>query len=105
MSAKELELVDALKPLGKAFANDAEVVHYKATSLCVGKKVFAMLVGGDLVVKLPAERVEELVREGRGRPHQLGAKVMKEWFVSPVERKREWVAVAKESRRFVGAAA
>ena len=55
MKAKDLELVDALKPLGKAFAKDADVVHYKATSLCVGKKVFAMIVKDELVVKLSAE--------------------------------------------------
>jgi len=102
MKAKDLELVDALKPLGKAFAKDADVVHYKATSLCVGKKVFAMIVKDELVVKLSAERAAELVGAGKGRFHQLGAKVMKEWFVSPIARKAEWVVVAKESRKFVG---
>src|SRR5687767_6698929 len=102
MAAKDLELVDALKPLGKAFAKDRDVVHYKATSLCVGKKVFAMIVDGNLVVKLPAERAQSLVDAGKGRFHQLGKRVMKEWFVAPAARQSEWLAVAKESRRFVG---
>jgi hypothetical protein len=102
MATKDLELIDALKPVGKAFASDKEVVHYKATSLCVGKKVFAMIVDGHLVVKLPAERAQDLVDAGKGKFHALGARVMKEWFVSPPARKKEWVSVAKESRKFVG---
>jgi hypothetical protein len=99
MGAKDLELVDALKPVGKAFAKDPDVVHYKATSLCVGKKVFAMLVNDELVVKLPAARAAELVATKKGRYHQLGARVMKEWFVAG---KTDWVTLAKESRKFVG---
>jgi hypothetical protein len=102
MGTKDIELVEELKPLGKAFARDKDVVHYKATSLCVGRKVFAMIVKGELVVKLPAKRAQELVDAGKGRFHALGKKVMKEWFVSPVARNAEWVAVAKESRAYVG---
>jgi hypothetical protein len=102
VSAKNIELVEELKPLGTAFKSDKDVVHYKATSLCVGRKVFAMIVKGELVVKLPAKRAQELVDAGRGRFHALGKKVMKEWFVSPVARKAEWISVAKESRDYVG---
>lgn len=102
MKPKDLELVAAMKPLGKAFAKDPDVVHYKATSLCVGKKVFAMLVKDELVVKLSADRAAELIAAGKGRFHQLGNKVMKEWFVSPIAHQADWVALAKESRKFVG---
>lgn len=102
VATKDIELVEALQPIGKAFAKDEGVVHYKATSLCVGKKVFAMIVNGELVVKLPAPRAQALVDAGKGRFHALGKKVMKEWFVSPVARKKDWVAVAKESRKYVG---
>lgn len=97
-----MELVDALLPVAKAFAKDKTVVHYKTTSLCVGRKVFVMVVNGDLVLKLPADRAAALVAEGRGALHQAGGKAMKEWFVSPVARKAEWVKLAKESRAFAG---
>jgi TfoX/Sxy family transcriptional regulator of competence genes len=48
--------------------------------LKVGGKVFAMLVKGRLVVKLPKERVERLVASGTGKPFDPGhGRPSKEW--------------------------
>lgn len=97
---KAVALVPELLPLARAFAKDPDVVHYKATSLCVGKKVFAMLVNGALVVKLSAQRAKQLVDGGQGRFHTLGTRVMKEWVCVPAAAPRLWVPLAKESRAF-----
>lgn len=94
-------LVDVLAPVGKAFAKDPTVTAFNSRSLCVDRKVFAMVVKGELVLKLPAERAAALVKAKEGRLHALGGRVMKEWFVSPVARKAKWVALAKEARAFV----
>jgi hypothetical protein len=99
-----MDLVPELNGIAKAFAKDKAVVHYKSTSLCVGKKVFVMVVKGDLVVKLSAARAQELVAEGRGRFHEAGGRAMKEWFTSPVAHKADWVKLAKESKAFVAGA-
>lgn len=51
----------------------------RAEGLKIGGKFFAFVVDGALVVKLPAERVDELVASGEGRPFESGRRVMKEW--------------------------
>lgn len=45
----------------------------------VGGKIVAMLVGGRLVVKLPAERCQELVAAGEAEFLSMGARTMREW--------------------------
>ena len=52
---------------------------FGSDALAIGGKIFAMVTGGALVLKLPRQRVEELVADGRGAPFQLGKRVMKEW--------------------------
>lgn len=73
--------------------------------LRVGKKIFAMLVRGDLVVKLPRERVDALVAAGRGHafdPRRDG-RLMKEWLVFQGD-DPSWVELAREAYAFVGGA-
>jgi TfoX/Sxy family transcriptional regulator of competence genes len=41
---------------------------FGSTGLSSGGKVFAMLVKGKLVVKLPRERVRTIVSSGKGEP-------------------------------------
>jgi hypothetical protein len=70
--------------------------------LRVEGKVFAMLARGDLVAKLPKERVDELVAAdtaerfdaGKGRP-------MREWARVPPRRHDAWEGLAAEAFRFV----
>lgn len=71
------------------------------TALRFEDKIFAMLVRGRLVVKLPAERVDVLVASGdgvrfdanRGRP-------MKEWFSLDPGSRRHWLSLAREALNF-----
>ena len=76
-----------------------------SVGLKVGGKIFAMLVRGDLVVKLPRERVSALVEAGVGRqfdPRRDG-RLMKEWVVLAGD-DPPWVEVAREACDFVGGA-
>jgi hypothetical protein len=53
---------------------------FGSSGLKVGGKVFAMLVKGKLVVKLPRNRVQELIADGSGVPFDPGhGRVMREW--------------------------
>ena len=79
--------------------------------LRVSGKVFAMLVRGELVVKLPKDRVDELVDAGAARRFDAGAarrfdagkgRPMKEWASVPASASRRWKALVEEARVFVG---
>jgi hypothetical protein len=69
--------------------------------LRVDGKIFAMLVRGELVAKLPRERVDGLVGSGAGTPFDAGkGRPMKEWVaVSP--QSPDWEDLAAEALRFV----
>jgi hypothetical protein len=74
--------------------------------LKVDNRIFAMLVRGSLVVKLPAARVGSLVQMKQGRqfdPRRNG-RLMKEWVVIPVVSQRQWHALAREALAFVRSA-
>jgi hypothetical protein len=67
--------------------------------LRVGGKIFAMEVRGKLVVKLPAERCEQLVAEG-AEPFVVGRRQMREW-VAIEPGAQDWRALAREALAFV----
>ena len=71
-------------------------------SLSVQGKVFAMHYKGNLVLKLPRERVAQLMSDGQGDPFTLGKRTMAEWVSVSPKRAREWPAMAEEARAFVG---
>ncbi len=88
-----------------AFARDRSVTQAKmfgSVVLKVKNKVFAMLVKGKLVVKLPKERVAALVaardREYFDPEH---GKVSKEWVAVKAGDQTAWVKLAKEAKDFV----
>lgn len=57
--------------------------------LRVGGKIFAMLVGDELVVKLPADRCAELVAAGSAQMFEVGRRRMREWVrIAEVDEKR-----------------
>jgi hypothetical protein len=73
-------------------------------SLKLGKKIFAMSIDDELVVKLPKERVDALVA-GKARrfdPRRNG-KAMKEWLVLPAGDSR-WLPLAREAYEFLAGA-
>jgi hypothetical protein len=69
--------------------------------LNVNGKIFAMCRKGELVVKLPKERVDELVAERKGVRFDPGrGRIMKEWIVI-ASKKEDWLRLAKEAYGFV----
>jgi hypothetical protein len=57
---------------------------------------------GDLIVKLPAERIVELVAGGEGRPLTMGKRTMREWVrVAPAD-DAACAAYVAEAQDFVG---
>jgi uncharacterized protein YndB with AHSA1/START domain len=76
--------------------------EFGSNGLKVDGRIFAMLVRGALVVKLPRERVDALIQSGHGAPFDAGrGRPMKEW-VTLRESESSWLDLAKEARRFVG---
>jgi hypothetical protein len=56
---------------------------------------------GDLIVKLPDARVQQLIEGGVGKPFAPAGRVFRQW-VLVVERDVEaWLALIAEARRFV----
>ena len=65
------------------------------------KKIFAMLVRGRLVVKLPRSRVDELVVGGHGERFDANKGTpMKEWFSLDPESDLAWLPLAREALDF-----
>lgn len=92
-------------PVAAAFAGDRRVSRRKMFSsesvLSVDGKIFAMLVRGRFVAKLPKDRVDALVRAGTGGRFDPGhGRLMKEWIAVGAGR-ADWIALAKEAYRFV----
>ena len=73
------------------------------SALRVHGKIFAMFVRGRLVVKLPAERVTELVGAGDGVAFDANKGIpMKEWLSLDPGSPRPWLPLAREALEFVG---
>lgn len=70
--------------------------------LRTGGKIFAMLARGRLVVKLPRERVDELVASGEAERFDPGhGRRMKEWASLQPDSGQDWTELAAEARRFL----
>ncbi|TCK21629.1 hypothetical protein [Pseudonocardia endophytica] len=73
---------------------------FGSAALTTGRKIFAMLVGGRLVVKLPAARVAESIADGTGERFEGSrGRPMKEWLT--VADTADWSAIAREAHAFV----
>ena len=57
--------------------------------------------GSGLVVKLPQQRVRELIDEGLGQPFAPAGRVFKEWVSIPGRDRRRWRALLREGIAFV----
>jgi TfoX/Sxy family transcriptional regulator of competence genes len=78
---------------------------FGASGLKVGGKLFAMVSKGALVVKLPRQRVDELVASGTGERFDPGhGRVMKEWVTIAPSHGRRWSRLAEEARQYVARA-
>jgi hypothetical protein len=56
---------------------------------------------GNLIVKLPGPRVQDLVAAGRAIPFAPSGRMFKEWAAFPDRDRKEWGAALAEARLFV----
>ena len=78
-----------------------EDVQKQGEALKIKKKMFAFLNMGNMTVKLPKERVSELLSSGEGLPYDPGnGKIMKEWVIIPLKDSDKWFDYVKEGMRF-----
>jgi hypothetical protein len=93
----------------RLLAEDPEVEQgrmFRAVGLKTAGKFFAFVVKDELVVKLPAERVDELVTTGAGRRFDPGhGRLMKEWATLRPADETACAAYVVEARTFVAAQA
>jgi len=95
-----------------ALAGEPEVVppgaprpgrQFGVNGLRVGRRIFAMLVEGRLVVKLPKARVDALVDQGVGERFDPGhGRLQKEWLAVHPDAAADWTVLAREALAFVG---
>ncbi len=73
--------------------------------LRVGRKIFAMLCRGELVVKLPRTRVDQLVAVGTAARFDPRGdrRPMKEWASVTVDHADDWNQLTREALDFVRA--
>ncbi|WP_375572181.1 hypothetical protein ABWH92_03480 [Ahrensia marina] len=76
-----------------------------AEALRVAGKGFAFATGDTIVMKLPKERIDELVSDGVGERMTMGEgekrRTMREWIAVPCHRPDACEELADEARRFV----
>jgi hypothetical protein len=74
----------------------------RSEGLRISNKIYAMLVNGELVVRIPKARVDQLVDAGIGRRFEPSpGRVMKEWLSLPSTASRRWRGLVVEARTFV----
>ncbi len=70
--------------------------------LRVQRRIFAMLAGDALVVKLPKDRVDQLVAAGVAARFDPGhGRVMKEWVTVPTDQADDWDQLAADALGYV----
>jgi hypothetical protein len=76
---------------------------FGSSALKVKHKIFAMLVEGKLVVKLPEQRVDALIVSGVGEPFdpRHDGRLMKEWVTVGPTSEEQWLELAREAMEFV----
>lgn len=93
-----------LVKIAQAYRGDPRVTlgkSFSSVGLRVDNKIFAMVNRGRLVVKLPKDRVDELVSLGVATRFEPGpGRVMKEWAVF-AGTKPSWASLAREAYKYV----
>ncbi|HET7629597.1 MAG TPA: hypothetical protein VFK44_14590 [Bacillales bacterium] len=102
-TARYFALADKLKAADAAVQCDYHPKRKRfgsAGELKIENKIFAFLLRGRLVVKLPKERVDDLQQAGVGEPCTMGNRVMKQWFAIHAA-EVDWFVLAEEAKAFV----
>jgi hypothetical protein len=98
------DLVDEFaRSPGVTLPGDSGGSGFGSNALKVNGSIFAMLVRGHLVVKLPRQRVDALVGSGVGVPFDANkGKPMKEWLTVSDANLGRWLELSTEALAFVG---
>jgi hypothetical protein len=59
---------------------------------------------GELIVKLPRSRVQELIDQGRGQAFKPAGRVFREWVLVSERDPQQWTELLTEARTFVSGA-
>jgi hypothetical protein len=93
---------DIYKEVKAHFALDKDVVVLSgsgAQGIKYEKKLFAMFTKGDLLIRLPPNRVIEVIASGDGLPYDPGTgKPMKNMVLIPVSKKDLWIKFCEEAK-------
>lgn len=103
---KDNDLATILLSMLKDLPQVSIVEKANHISFLVGKKVFAYTQSGGVVIKLPKEKVRELIEGGVALPLVMGQRVMKEWAILKHERPQEYqkeIQLFKDAIAFVAA--
>ncbi len=94
------ELAEPLLAMGQA--EEGTMMGFRC--LRTGGAFFATLERGtgDLIVKIPASRVDELMADGTGLPFAPAGRRFREWVQIPGRNVELWEALLNEARAFVG---
>lgn len=69
-----------------------------AQGIKLGKKMVVMFYKGSLLLKLPPQRVTELIESGHGEPYDPGTgSAMKDRIIVPSANSSEWIALSTEA--------
>lgn len=100
-----METNDLFATVAEVLSGNPTVTRAKmfgADGLKVNGKFFATFFKEAFVIKLPKNRVDELVKAGQGDYFDPGmGHVMKEWVAIDPSASAEWINLAKESKEFV----
>lgn len=101
----EAEAQTLFEPIAKAFLKESGVTEGKMFGTSVLKikgKVFVFPMKGKLVVKLPRDRVAEIVALKKGVYFDPGhGRISKEWVAVAPSAESEWLNLAREAKAFV----
>ena len=100
------EMFDAVA--ARLMAEDPSIERAKmfaSMGLRTGGKFFAMAMKDELGLKLPRERVDELVASGAGQRMGTGGRQMKEWISLRPAAEAACAAYVTEAREFVASQA
>jgi hypothetical protein len=104
-AARFADLVDDLMGID-GVTPPAGGAGFGRSALRFRRKIFAMLVRGRLVLKLPEARVGALVAAGAGVPFDANKGTpMREWLSLDPDSGLDWLPLAREALAFAGAPA
>jgi hypothetical protein len=87
---------------GVSAPGESEGHGFGSSALTIDGSIFAMLTRGQLVVKLPRDRVKTLIGSGTGSPFTAGKdRPMQEWLTVTEDNDETWAALAREALTFV----